>query len=359
MSSNREQILRWAEQGQFDNPSYQEKVTRAMKLGYAEPNKADWLTFIKFCLMWAAIICFSCGVIFFFAFNWQDMTRFSKFALIEILLVTCALAFIKFSNRPPLNNGVLLTLSFLTGGLLALVGQTYQTGADPWQLFAAWCTVILPWVVISRANSLWIMWVVLFNTALIAYFEVSNILIGLLLSSHEKLWVFTLLNTLLLVLFEKLSLNSFPRLVDLLRRQQDDLPSPSKYRYIHRLTAIFAGLGVTLLATEAIFSQRTSIVGLFFYVIWISAVYAFYRYHRKDLFVISAAAISAITVLVSLLIELLDNWLDDFGFLLVSLVIIIFSTLAGIHLRQLANEFFGKNSPTKQDSIEQSNTEEL
>jgi uncharacterized membrane protein len=358
VSSNREQILRWAEQGQFDNPNYQDKVSRALKLGYAEPDESDWLAFVKVCLIWGAIISFSAAIIFFFAFNWQDMSRFSKFALVEILLVSCALAYIKFSPKQLLNNGILLTLSLLVGGLLALVGQTYQTGADPWQLFAAWSVVILPWVVISRANSLWIMWLVLFNTALIAYFEVSDILIGLLLSNNEKLWVFTLLNTVLVVLFEKLSLNSFPRFIALLNKQQDYLAKGSKYRYVHRLTAVFAGIGVTLLATEAIFSQRASIAGLVFYVVWISAVYAFYRYHKKDLFVLSAASISAITVVVSGLIELLDSWLDDFGFLFVSLTIIILSALAAMHMRRLASEFFGKHPPTKQDNNYQTNSEE-
>ena len=30
------------------------------------------------------------------------------------------------------------------GGLFAYFGQTHQTGADPWQLFALWAALVLP-----------------------------------------------------------------------------------------------------------------------------------------------------------------------------------------------------------------------
>ncbi len=41
----------------------------------------------------------------------------------------------------------LLLATLLLGVFLALFGQTYQTGADPWQLFANWALLILPWEV--------------------------------------------------------------------------------------------------------------------------------------------------------------------------------------------------------------------
>ena len=37
-----------------------------------------------------------------------------------------------------------LLVFLITGGLFASIGQTYQTGADPWQLFALWAALGLP-----------------------------------------------------------------------------------------------------------------------------------------------------------------------------------------------------------------------
>jgi hypothetical protein len=42
--------------------------------------------------------------------------------------------------RTPLSLLALLNI----GGLFAYFGQTYQTGADPWQLFSLWAALSLP-----------------------------------------------------------------------------------------------------------------------------------------------------------------------------------------------------------------------
>jgi uncharacterized membrane protein len=53
----------------------------------------------------------------------------------------------------------------LVGPLLAIYGQTYQTGADPWSLFAAWAGLVALWVVIARFPALWLIELVLVNVA--------------------------------------------------------------------------------------------------------------------------------------------------------------------------------------------------
>jgi uncharacterized membrane protein len=50
-------------------------------------------------------------------------------------------------------------LALLTiGGLFAYFGQTYQTGADPWQLFALWAALALPLCLSVRSEVLWTPW---------------------------------------------------------------------------------------------------------------------------------------------------------------------------------------------------------
>ena len=52
----------------------------------------------------------------------------------------------------------MLFAALLVGALLALVGQTYQTGADTFELFAVCAAAILPWVLVACFPTLWVLW---------------------------------------------------------------------------------------------------------------------------------------------------------------------------------------------------------
>jgi hypothetical protein len=109
----------------------------------------------------AAALC-GLGLIFFVAANWNGMGRFTRFALLELLvLAPCSYALWKPAARAPL-----ALLAFLaTGGLFAYFGQTYQTGADAWQLFALWAALSLPLCLGARGDLVWAPWVVVAFTA--------------------------------------------------------------------------------------------------------------------------------------------------------------------------------------------------
>jgi len=111
------------------------------------------------------------GVIFFFAYNWAEMGRFLKFVLIELGILACFSAayfrgLIRLSGKI-----LLLSASVLVGVLLAVYGQTYQTGADAFELFLGWAVLILGWVLISEFAALWIVWLILVNTGAILYWK--------------------------------------------------------------------------------------------------------------------------------------------------------------------------------------------
>ncbi|MGH6890845.1 MAG: DUF2157 domain-containing protein, partial [Dongiaceae bacterium] len=59
----------------------------------------------------------------------------------------------------------------LTGVLLAVIGQVYQTGADVFELFVAWAVLILPWTLVSRSAVQWLLWLVVAEIALALYGE--------------------------------------------------------------------------------------------------------------------------------------------------------------------------------------------
>jgi len=120
-------------------------------------------------LFLGAALCLS-GVVFFFAYNWAAMTAFHKFALIEAGLAACVVAAWRVGLDGLPGKVLVLAASTLVGVLLAVYGQTYQTGADAFELFVGWALLILPWVVTARFGGLWLLWLVVAETAVTAYF---------------------------------------------------------------------------------------------------------------------------------------------------------------------------------------------
>jgi uncharacterized membrane protein len=105
-----------------------------------------------------AALLLGAGLIFWIAANWQEQSRTFKFFLIQgVLLASMAGALAWPRGR----NALLLLATLALGGLLAFIGQTYQTGADPWQLFAAWAALALLWMVAARSDWLWAVWVLI------------------------------------------------------------------------------------------------------------------------------------------------------------------------------------------------------
>jgi uncharacterized membrane protein len=97
------------------------------------------------------------------AANWVELPRSLRFALLQGLLAATLLG----AWARPAWRGALGLLALLTlGGLLALFGQTYPTGADPWQLFALWAALALPLCWGARSELLWTPWVLVVVTGI-------------------------------------------------------------------------------------------------------------------------------------------------------------------------------------------------
>lgn len=102
-----------------------------------------------------AALLFGLGVVMWVAANWSDWSRAARFALLQGLWVAALIAAWRRPRAaPPLGLVALL----LQGGLLAYFGQTYQTGADPWQLFAFWALMTLPLACALRSDWVWTPW---------------------------------------------------------------------------------------------------------------------------------------------------------------------------------------------------------
>jgi hypothetical protein len=103
------------------------------------------------------------GIIFWIAANWDTLGRFGRFALLEFFfLAMCLGALWKPAARTPMSLLALLAI----GGMFAYFGQTYQTGADPWHLFALWAVLSLPLCLSARSDVSWTAWALVVMTAI-------------------------------------------------------------------------------------------------------------------------------------------------------------------------------------------------
>src|SRR5690349_17620442 len=116
---SRGEVLDWIESGRVA-PGHHGQVLRAAGI---TPSPADWRTFLTQLTLWLGTIALAAAVIFFFAFNWDDLERYAKFGLVEGLIVA-GLAALWWTGVDRLAvKAVLVLLCLLTGALLALTGQ--------------------------------------------------------------------------------------------------------------------------------------------------------------------------------------------------------------------------------------------
>lgn len=150
-------LLQAAQAGGLSAPQQQALYAIATRPPAATPS---WL--LRGLALVAALL-LGLGLIFWIAANWQLHTRLFKLGLVQGALAVAVLAAVAL---PRARTAALLAATLALGGLLALVGQIYQTGADPWQLFALWAVLALPWTLLQRSELLWCLWVAIAATAL-------------------------------------------------------------------------------------------------------------------------------------------------------------------------------------------------
>ncbi|MEO8337163.1 MAG: DUF2157 domain-containing protein [bacterium] len=142
--------------------------SRALELVDATPDTPAWHQFLSRALLLLGAALVLSGVVCFVAYNWDRVGPFAKFALVEIAIVVAAI--VGWRKLPQLTGQVALSAAaVLVGALLALYGQVYQTGADPYGLFLGWLVLILPWVVAAEFGPLWIFALGLLDAGVLLY----------------------------------------------------------------------------------------------------------------------------------------------------------------------------------------------
>ena len=137
--------------------------SRALELACEGPDLPAWRRLLQRLLLFAGTLLLLAGVVCFFAFNWQGLHRFAKFGLVAAGVALCAAGAWRLGFSRTGGKVLLLAASVLVGVWLALHGQAYQTGADPYELFRGWALLVLPWVLLARFQALWAFWILLLN----------------------------------------------------------------------------------------------------------------------------------------------------------------------------------------------------
>jgi uncharacterized membrane protein len=320
VSTHRQDILDWAQAARIAP----ESLRRALQVGGVLPDRDQWRNFLDQLLLWLGAVMVASALVFFLAYNWRDLGRYARFALAEGALLA-ALAYLGARGfERPAGKAVLVAAAIFTGALLALIGQTYQTGADPYELFAAWAVSIIPWALLGRLPALWILWLALVNLAVVLYFQAFSGVFGVLFGPKEQLWLLFGLNTGALAAWELLARAG----LDWLRE-----------RWAARVIATAGGACITALAMFAVLDTAGGWRELLVWLAWLGAAYAVYRRRLKDVYVLAGAVLSAIVMVASILSRhLLSRHFEAGGLLLIGLVVIGMSAAGGYWLKQVAGE---------------------
>jgi len=322
MRTQRQQFRDYIEHGNIA----QENISAALLAAKITPNLTAWLLFIKQLLLWVGALSAALSCLFFIAYNWAELGRFSKFALIELLIAAVIVLYYKQAQHNRIAKATLLLASLLVGILLAFYGQTYQTGADPWLLFFYWALFITPWAIVARFPALWIFWLALLNLSMLLYYD----------SFHGLFWIaFSHVDGLLWLLFIFNSL-SFVAL--------EYLATPFHWlapRWPARLMAVASGATITSLVLQSIFERHTSdLIPAIVWFIFIGMLFFIYRKIKQDLFMLAGACLSGIVVVTSFTAKHLLEDFHEASFLFLALMVIALGSGAAVWLNKVHRESF-------------------
>jgi len=315
----RHRILEWSEAGHIAPTD----LRRALEATGALPDTAAWRSFVDRLLLFGGTTLTAAGVIFFLAFNWNELGRFAKFALAEGLLLASLVLVWRLGIERVAGKAALLGAALFTGALFALVGQTYHTGADTFELFAVWAIAILPWALVARFPSLWLFWLLLANLAALLYVGTFRPRLWIFAGTERQLWLLFALDTAALAIWEGLALSGLAWL---------------RERCSARIVAVASGGFATALAVMSVLGRpERPAMGIAAWLAWMAAAYLLYRHKVKDLFVL-AGGILSVVVVVATVIGRHFLRADAGAFLLVGMIVIGISAVGGWWLKSIAAE---------------------
>lgn len=321
MTSSRGQLIALIEQGAIP----EDKVDRALAVAGVKPDARTWLRFLDRLLLIVGGLAIAVSVVFFIAYNWADLGRFAKFGLVEALMIAAAFGYWKLGAETIGGKVALLGCTILLGVLMALYGQTYQTGADPWQLFFNWALLMLPWALLGRFPAIWIIWLALVNLSIVLYFQTFPGIFGFVLGSPaDVLWLLSGFNVATLLAWEWLA------------RRRTWL----NRRWALRLIALAGGSAITCLVLWSIFDvDEVGWAPIVAWLAWTAGLFRLYKTILRDLFMLAGLCLSGIVIASAFLVKAMLDLGGGGGYLVIAIAIVGMATAAAAWLRNVNREW--------------------
>jgi uncharacterized membrane protein len=109
------------------------------------------------------------AVIYGVAWNWADIGPLTRLAGMQAVFAVVAGFGAWAGPQRADGNAALVAAIVLIGPLFALVGHTYQTGANAWTLFFWWAVLATPFALASRTSWSWVIWTIVWTTTAALY----------------------------------------------------------------------------------------------------------------------------------------------------------------------------------------------
>jgi uncharacterized membrane protein len=155
-------LREWARQGVLDSAA----IAAARRTLGPTPAPVLWRWYLDRLALWLGIVLCAAGAICFIAANWEHIGKFARLYGMQALVIATVAVAARLGLGRLGGQAALWLAMVLLGGLLALIGQTYQTGADTWELFSLWAALALPWAFAGRHAAIWLLWIAVANIAL-------------------------------------------------------------------------------------------------------------------------------------------------------------------------------------------------
>ena len=289
-------------------------------------NDAEsWLKFLRLLFISLGVSFTTAGIIFFFAYNWNDLDKFIKMGLIEVLIVLTTSTVLFSQFKLDIKNILLTGASVLVGVLFAVFGQIYQTGANAYDFFLGWTLCISLWVFVANFPPLWLVYFTLVNTTFVCYSEqISN------WSNHSMFFMQFILNAFFLLFFI------------VLKEKVKGLIAPTWFLNVLALATVCCG---TMTCISCFLNNYPDYLGVILFCIFVFYIAGiFYGLAIKSNFYIAIISFSSIVIISALLIRIafdfdhLDLLIPIFlvlsAFIFISVAAIVYTL---IHLQKKWN----------------------
>lgn len=163
-SIRRSDVGRLVETGKLSSAKY----LGALDLFRDAKRWNDWVIKALFALGVGHILA---GIICFFAFNWADLSADMKFGIVQGGIVLSVLLWLMLRLNTAAAQAFGISATVLTGVLLAVYGQVYQTPAAIYTPFILWAFLTLPFALASKSVPHWAVWLAIAVTAALTYIE--------------------------------------------------------------------------------------------------------------------------------------------------------------------------------------------